>query len=106
MTTNTARHGAFGVGERFVNAKPPDSAAVSHHLMTQPILAYLFVLSNTTTMAKTQQLLRMPSEPKLSQTITVGCRSQTHVIILCLHCGEMDLPLNTVSSGAESGVSM
>lgn len=29
MATNTARHGAFGVGERFVKLKAPDSAAVS-----------------------------------------------------------------------------
>lgn len=28
-TTNTARHGAFGVGERFAQSKAPDSAAVS-----------------------------------------------------------------------------
>ena len=28
-TSNTARHGAFGVGERFVKPRPPDSASVS-----------------------------------------------------------------------------
>ena len=27
--TNTARHGAFGVGDRFVKPRAPDSAAVS-----------------------------------------------------------------------------
>ena len=32
MTTNTARHAAFGVGERFVKAKPTDPAAVSHRI--------------------------------------------------------------------------
>lgn len=41
MTTNTARHGAFGMGERFAKAKQPDSAAVSH-LMSQPVCADLF----------------------------------------------------------------
>ena len=28
-SSNTARHGAFGVGERFVKPKQPDSASVS-----------------------------------------------------------------------------
>ena len=32
MTSNTARHAAFGVGERFVKSKPTDPAAVSQFL--------------------------------------------------------------------------
>ena len=37
-TTNTARHGAFGVGERFAQSKAPDSAAVSmtYSTLSQP----------------------------------------------------------------------
>lgn len=46
MTTNTARHGAFGMGERFVKPKQPDSAAVSYP-MSQLICADLFWSSRT-----------------------------------------------------------
>ena len=44
MTTNTARHGAFGVGERFAKPKLPDSAAVSHlntHAFLLTCLSYV-----------------------------------------------------------------
>ena len=41
MTTNTARHGAFGVGERFAKPKLPDSADVSHSLKPKQLCVCL-----------------------------------------------------------------
>ena len=45
MTTNTTRHAAFGVGERFVKPKPTDSAAVSH-LVSKPFHTCLLTSSS------------------------------------------------------------